>query len=94
MSHVFVCEETEDRCCAVKAYILPPSSTVDGPELVFRKLACGGLAGGTSLLFTHPFDVIRRKLQVVGMGGATPEYNGAIDAIVKICKAEGFWKGM
>jgi solute carrier family 25 phosphate transporter 23/24/25/41 len=78
----------------VRAYILPPSSTVEGPELVLRKLACGGLAGGTSLLFTHPFDVIRRKLQVVGMGGGNPEYNGAIDAIVKICKAEGFWKGM
>lgn len=46
------------------------------------------------MLFTHPFDVIRRKLQVVGMGGGKPEFNGAIDAIVKICKAEGFWKGM
>jgi len=28
------------------------------------------------------------------MGGANPEFSGAIDAIRKICKAEGFWKGM
>lgn len=87
--------DAHETCsCTVKSTILPPSNTFDGPELAVRKLACGGFAGATSLLFTHPFDVIRRKLQVVGMGGANPEYSGAIDAIVKICKAEGFWKGM
>jgi solute carrier family 25 phosphate transporter 23/24/25/41 len=63
-------------------------------EFTFRKLGCGALAGGTSLIFTHPFDVLRRKLQVVGMGGANAEYSGAIDAMRHIIRTEGFWKGM
>ena len=89
---MFATGDVPDR--TVKASILPPSNTFEGAQLHLRQLACGGLAGATSLLFTHPFDVIRRKLQIVGMGGANPEFNGAIDAIRKICKAEGFWKGM
>jgi solute carrier family 25 phosphate transporter 23/24/25/41 len=45
-------------------------------------------------LFTHPFDVVRRKLQVVGIGGGEREYEGAIDCIRKISRKEGFWRGM
>ncbi|KAL7424716.1 hypothetical protein Q5752_000400 [Cryptotrichosporon argae] len=78
---------------SLKAYILPPTLHADAPELAARKLVCGGLAGGTSLLFTHPFDVLRRKLQVAGLSGMSPEYTGAVDAMRKIVRAEG-WKGM
>jgi solute carrier family 25 phosphate transporter 23/24/25/41 len=70
------------------------SSSISDAEMAVRKLACGGLAGGISLLFTHPFDVIRRKLQVAGLSAVSPQYDGAIDCIRKITKAEGFWKGM
>lgn len=63
-------------------------------ELTLRKLSCGGLAGATSLLFTHPFDVLRRKLQVAGLKGVNPQYSGAIDAMRQIIRREGFWKGM
>ena len=45
------------------------------------------------MLFTHPFDVVRRKLQVVGIGGAEREYNGAIDCIRKISAKEGSGRG-
>ena len=63
-------------------------------EYAFRKLACGGFAGATSLIFTHPFDVLRRKLQVAGLSSVSPRYDGAIDAMRQIIKAEGFWNGM
>lgn len=79
----------------VRPIILPPDyHPTHDIELVGRKLLSGALAGGTSLLFTHPFDVVRRKLQVVGMGGAEREFDGAIDCIRKISAREGFWKGM
>ncbi|WRT65737.1 uncharacterized protein IL334_002685 [Kwoniella shivajii] len=81
---------------SLKTSILPSSlsSSISEPELILRKLSCGALAGATSLIFTHPFDVIRRKLQVAGMASMSPQYNGAIDAIKWIIKTEGFWKGM
>ncbi|KAK4689929.1 vacuolar protein sorting-associated protein 54, partial [Tremellales sp. Uapishka_1] len=82
---------------SLKRYILPSTEdagSIDGGELVARKLACGAVAGGTSLLFTHPFDVLRRKLQVAGVAGLSPQYTGAIDALTKIVKNEGFWKGL
>ncbi|TYJ53497.1 hypothetical protein B9479_005883 [Cryptococcus floricola] len=63
-------------------------------ELALRKLFCGALSGGGSLIFTHPFDVLRRKLQVAGMSSMGPEYKGAIDCMRHIIKTEGFWKGM
>ncbi|WVF65814.1 hypothetical protein IAT40_000551 [Kwoniella sp. CBS 6097] len=81
---------------SLKSYILPPntSSQFSEPELALRKLSCGALAGGTSLIFTHPFDVLRRKLQVAGLTSLSPQYNGAIDAMRQIIRNEGFWKGM
>lgn len=80
---------------AVRPIILAPDyEPANDFELVGRKLLSGALAGGTSLLFTHPFDVVRRKLQVVGIGGANREFDGAIDCIRKISAREGFWKGM
>ena len=63
-------------------------------DLALRKLLCGGIAGSTSLLFTHPFDVLRRKLQVAGLSGLSPQFSGALDAMGKIIRNEGFWKGM
>ncbi|WWC87928.1 uncharacterized protein L201_002828 [Kwoniella dendrophila CBS 6074] len=81
---------------SLKSMILPESLSLSAsePELILRKLGCGALAGATSLIFTHPFDVLRRKLQVAGMSYMSPQYNGAIDVIRWIIKNEGFWKGM
>ncbi|WVR09795.1 hypothetical protein IAU60_006871 [Kwoniella sp. DSM 27419] len=84
---------------SLKTYILPTDlhhSTMSEPELALRKLLCGALAGSTSLIFTHPFDVLRRKLQVAGMAldDLAPKCNGAVDAIRQIIRTDGFWKGM
>ncbi|CAE6465181.1 putative mitochondrial carrier YPR011C [Saccharomyces cerevisiae S288c] [Rhizoctonia solani] len=56
-----------------------------------RKLLCGALAGSISQTLTYPFDVLRRKMQVVGMqqGVLGYKYNGAIDALQTIVRVEG-----
>lgn len=46
--------------------------------------------GAISQTLTYPFDVLRRKMQVRGMGTALgPQYNGALHALVAIVKNEG-----
>jgi solute carrier family 25 phosphate transporter 23/24/25/41 len=49
----------------LKNVIMPPEleAEMGDAEFAFRKLGCGGLAGAISLIFTHPMDVLRRKMQ-------------------------------
>ena len=63
--------------------------TTSDTSLAVRKLLCGAASGATSLIFTHPFDVLRRKLQVAGLSSLSPQYTGAIDAMRKSIVAEG-----
>lgn len=65
-------------------------------EFAARKLACGGLAGAISLAFTHPFDVLRRKMQVSGLAAITEGHKptGAIQTLKDMVRVDGFWKGM
>ncbi|ORY24070.1 mitochondrial carrier domain-containing protein [Naematelia encephala] len=82
---------------SLRSYILPAPNEIHqlgSGELTIRKLFCGALAGASSLIFTHPFDVLRRKLQVAGLSTNGPQYGGAIDAMRQIIRKEGFWKGM
>ncbi|KAJ1305714.1 hypothetical protein OPQ81_010449 [Rhizoctonia solani] len=69
--------------------IITPDPTVDYSAP--RKLMCGALAGSISQTLTYPFDVLRRKMQVVGMqqGVLGYKYNGAIDALRTIVRVEG-----
>jgi len=71
---------------ALRSIITPP-----GKSTVARKLTCGALAGSISQTLTYPFDVLRRKMQVIGLGqGALGyQYNGALDAARVIFKTEG-----
>lgn len=70
---------------ALRGIITPPDKST-----VIRKLSCGALAGAVSQTLTYPFDVLRRKMQVRGMGSALgPQYNGALHALVVIVKNEG-----
>lgn len=82
----------------MKSYVLPSDlihdPSVSEADLAVKKLLCGAFAGGTALLFTHPFDVLRRKLQVAGLSRTGPQYSGALDAMKRIIVEEGFWKGM
>ncbi|KAH9994978.1 mitochondrial carrier [Russula compacta] len=74
----------------LRGLITPP-----GKSTVGRKLSCGALAGSISQTLTYPFDVLRRKMQVVGLGpGALGyQYNGALDAARVVIKTEGI-RGM
>jgi len=51
--------------------------------------------GSVSQTLTYPFDVLRRKMQVVGLGAGALgyQYNGALDAARVIIKTEGI-RGM
>ncbi|KAG5735491.1 hypothetical protein E4T56_gene11140 [Termitomyces sp. T112] len=69
----------------LRGVVTPP-----GKSSVWRKLTCGALAGTISQTLTYPFDVLRRKMQVTGMKGGSVKYNGALDALRSIFKAEGF----
>jgi len=71
---------------ALRGIITPP-----GKSSIPRKLACGALAGSISQTLTYPFDVLRRKMQVVGMktGNLGYKYNGAFDALRVIFRDEG-----
>ncbi|KAF8658270.1 hypothetical protein AX16_002046 [Volvariella volvacea WC 439] len=68
----------------LRGVITPP-----GKNSVTRRLTCGALAGSISQTLTYPFDVLRRKMQVVGMKGGSVQYNGAIDALRTIVRVEG-----
>lgn len=46
--------------------------------------------GAISQSITYPFDVVRRKMQVVGMGAAVGyQYNNAYEAVRVIIRHEG-----
>lgn len=46
--------------------------------------------GAISQTLTYPFDVVRRKMQVVGMGAAVGyQYNSALEAVLVIVRHEG-----
>lgn len=71
---------------AFRGIITPP-----GKDTIGRKLLCGALAGSISQTLTYPFDVLRRRMQVVGMssGGLGYKYKGALDALMTIARTEG-----
>ncbi|KAG9018803.1 hypothetical protein FRB90_009454 [Tulasnella sp. 427] len=75
----------------LRIFITPPEHKNSVP----RKLLCGALAGSISQTITYPLDVLRRKMQVVGMkassgvGSLGHKYNGAWDAIAVTIRTEG-----
>jgi len=52
-------------------------------------LAAGGAAGGTSLLFVYPLDFARTRLAADTGKGDSRQYNGLVDCLTKIYKADG-----
>ena len=60
-------------------------------------LLAGGFSGITSLSFTYPSDLIRRRLQLQDMSKDIPKYTGIIDVIQKILTKQGpsgLYKGL
>lgn len=89
---------------ALRGIITPPGQSSVTKKLICGALAgmesfvlvfcCAQRAcslGSISQTLTFPFDVLRRKMQVVGMsaGGMGYRYNGAIDALGTIIRTEG-----
>lgn len=76
---------------SLKKKYLPASSD---PYFTYINLLLGGVSGGTAALMTYPFDVIRRKVQLAGLGKnlvqGMPEFNGALDCIRVMYKTQGF----
>lgn len=61
------------------------------------KLLLGATSGGIAQTLTYPFDLLRRRFQVLSMGGKAGElgfqYNSVWHALTTIIKTEG-WRGM
>ncbi|TPX30153.1 hypothetical protein SmJEL517_g06219 [Synchytrium microbalum] len=59
-------------------------------------LGCGALSGGFAQTVTHPFDVLRKRMQVTHMPGIPYKYTSTLDAISTMLRIEGpksFYKG-
>ncbi|GAA5837342.1 hypothetical protein JCM9279_005658 [Rhodotorula babjevae] len=65
------------------------------PPNTFEKLVCGGVAGGISQTLTYPADLLRRRMQMVGLKSQALgyQYKGAWDAVFTIIRTEGI-RGM
>lgn len=64
-----------------------------------HKLAMGAMSGGVAQTIIYPFDLLRRRFQVLAMGGSELgfRYSGVADALMTIGKTEGFagyYKGL
>lgn len=61
------------------------------------KLGSGALAGAVAQTLTYPFDVLRRRFQVVSVDGLGFKYHGtwhALSTIVKTEGVKGLYKGL
>ena len=54
------------------------------PKAWMYNLIIGGASGTIAVTFTYPTDLIRRRMQLVGMNGQE-KYKGMVDCGVKIC---------
>ena len=66
------------------------------PRAWLYNLILGGTSGTIAVTLTYPTDLIRRRMQLVGMEGQH-KYNGMFDCGIKIYQHEGFvglWKGL
>jgi solute carrier family 25 (adenine nucleotide translocator) protein 4/5/6/31 len=58
-------------------------------RFMFGNLASGGAAGATSLCFVYPLDFARTRLAADVGKGATREFKGLADCLIKIAKSDG-----
>ncbi|GAA6035899.1 hypothetical protein JCM8097_005152 [Rhodosporidiobolus ruineniae] len=72
------------------AYYFPDPSHPGQPGTI-GKLVCGGVAGAVSQTLTYPADLLRRRMQMVGLKSQALgyEYTGAWDAVFTIIRREG-----
>jgi solute carrier family 25 phosphate transporter 23/24/25/41 len=78
---------------SLKRWLVDPKKPIG----VVESLMYGGIAGATAQTFTYPVDLLRRRMQLQGIGGNPRLYSGPIDAVKKIVAADGIgglYKGM
>ncbi|SGY32455.1 BQ5605_C002g01365 [Microbotryum silenes-dioicae] len=78
---------------AYESFKIYLSNAEGHPPGTLEKLCCGALAGSISQTLTYPLDVLRRRMQVVGVKGLGYEYSGAWNAVFTIIRKEGL-KGL
>lgn len=79
-----------------------PNSKVNGRSTWNEnvcKLLIGAISGGASQTLTYPFDLLRRRFQVLSMGNSELgfHYTSVTDSLITIGKTEGFkgyYKGL
>ncbi|EFC40156.1 predicted protein [Naegleria gruberi] len=68
--------------------------STDSNQLISIAAVSSVIAGATATLITHPFDLVRTRMQLPNQGG----YNGFMDALITIPKEEGlrtlFFRGI
>jgi len=75
-----------------KQYLERPRSAGFIPCLL-GNMASGGAAGATSLLVVYPLDFARTRLAVDVGKGATREFTGTFDCIMKTARESGWGRG-
>eukprot|EP00698_Gefionella_okellyi_P004598 TRINITY_DN14204_c0_g1_i1.p1 TRINITY_DN14204_c0_g1~~TRINITY_DN14204_c0_g1_i1.p1 ORF type:complete len:303 (-),score=46.10 TRINITY_DN14204_c0_g1_i1:141-1049(-) len=59
--------------------------------------AVGGLSGMGATLFVQPIDLIKTRMQLSGVGGATVQHKNFVSAFIAVAKSEGvagLYKGL
>jgi len=53
------------------------------------QLSAGAIAGALAQTVAYPLDVVRRRMQLVGMARVVPQYSSTADALRAIWRTEG-----
>jgi solute carrier family 25 (mitochondrial phosphate transporter), member 23/24/25/41 len=59
-----------------------------------ERLVAGGIAGIIAMIATYPLDVVRGRLTTQDAGAVRVKYKGIGDALVRIAREEGVFKGL
>ncbi|GAA5919203.1 hypothetical protein JCM1841_002500 [Sporobolomyces salmonicolor] len=77
---------------ALKQWLAGGSTDPERQPGTMAKLVCGGIAGAVSQTLTYPFDLLRRRFQMVGLKSQALgyEYTSIWGALSTIVRREGF----
>ena len=61
----------------------------EGEANMWILVCIGAFAGAMAQTVCHPLDVVRKRLQLQGIGGRAVQYRSMVDATLKIVRGEG-----